>query len=189
MRSGAEILRHKPHVAFFAAYAGALAAALAFHRAYGYALLFGVICAGVLWLAVRHLALPSRGRLVAECVFLLVAMNVAYQAMAAAVPIVRARRFDAPLYSLDVALWGTSPNVWAERFVDPVLTEVLSACYIFFMPLLFGSLLRYFFWHRQLLAEFYTGLFTVYGLGFLGYVLVPASGPYLAYPELFSVAL
>ena len=112
-------------------------------------------------------------------------MNVSYQAMAAAVPIVRGTRFDAVL-CIDIAALGMSPNVWAERLANPVLTEILSGCYIFFMPPFFGSLLRYFFWRKELLAEFYVGLFTVYGLGFLGYLLVPAMGPYLAYPELFA---
>src|ERR1041384_6851014 len=187
--SGTEMQRRKLHVAFFAAYAGAMAAGLLFRGAYAYALLFGGMCAALLWLAWRHVASPSRGRLVAECLFLAVAMNTSYQAMAGAVPIVRGTRLDALLYGIDVAVWGTSPNVWAERFASPWLTEVLSVCYIFFMPLLFGSLLRYFFWRRELLGEFYAGLFTVYGLGFLGYLLVPAMGPYLAYPELFSVTL
>jgi membrane-associated phospholipid phosphatase len=187
--SGTEMQRRKLHVAFFAAYAGAMAAGLLFRGAYPYALLFGGMCAALLWLAWRHVASPSRGRLVAECLFLAVAMNASYQAMAGAVPIVRGTRLDALLYGIDVAVWGTSPNVWAERFASPWLTEVLSVCYIFFMPLLFGSLLRYFFWRRELLGEFYAGLFTVYGLGFLGYLLVPAMGPYLAYPELFSVTL
>src|SRR5262252_6410838 len=180
-------LASKLHVAFFAAFAGAMAAGLFFRGAYGYGLLFGGICGGALWLAYRHLALPTFGRLAAECVFLAVSMNVSYQAMAIAVPIIRGVRFDAPLYAIDVAVWGISPNVWAERFATPVLTEILSACYILFMPLLFCGLLRYLFWRKELLGEFYVGIFTVYGLGFLGYLLVPAMGPYLAYPELFSV--
>jgi len=181
--------RHKPHVAFFAAYAAAMAVSLLLRDAYGFALLFGAICAGSVWLSVRQLRLPSHGRLMAECLFLALAMNVSYEAMAGAVPIVQGTRFDPVLYRIDIAIWGTSPNVWADQFANPVLTELMSACYILFMPLLFFGLLRYLFWHKELLAEFYAGLFTVYGLGFLGYLLVPAAGPYLAFPDLFSSPL
>ncbi len=39
------------------------------------------------------------------------------------------------------------------------------------------------------LKAFYTGLFVIYGLGMLGYVLVPAAGPYLAMRSEFSVPL
>ena len=39
--SGTEMQRRKLHVAFFAAYAGAMAAGLLFRGAYAYALLFG----------------------------------------------------------------------------------------------------------------------------------------------------
>ena len=39
------------------------------------------------------------------------------------------------------------------------------------------------------LKEFTAGLFTIYGLGFLGYSFIPAGGPYLAYHESFDVPL
>src|SRR5262245_55514177 len=102
-------MQRKLHVAFFAAYACTMAAGLLFRGAYAYALLFAGICAALLALAWRHAVSPSRGRLVAECLFLAVAMNVSYQAMAGAVPIVRGTRFDALLYGIDLAVWGTSP--------------------------------------------------------------------------------
>jgi membrane-associated phospholipid phosphatase len=54
---------------------------------------------------------------------------------------------------------------------------------------LFGNLLRYFIWNRDKLPAFFTGLFTIYGVGFTGYVLVPAGGPYLAFPDLFPMPL
>lgn len=166
-----------------------MALSLLLRNAYGFALLFGAICAGAVWLSARHLKLPGHRTLVAECLFLALAMNVSYEAMAKAVPIVQGTRFDPVLYRIDIAIWGASPNVWADQFANPVLTELMSACYILFMPLLFFSLLRYLFWRKGLLAQFYAGLFTVYGLGFLGYLLVPAAGPYLAYPDLFSAPL
>jgi membrane-associated phospholipid phosphatase len=40
-----------------------------------------------------------------------------------------------------------------------------------------------------LLRKLMAGLFTIYGLGFLGYSFVPAAGPYLALPDEFTVPL
>ncbi|MBS4098138.1 MAG: phosphatase PAP2 family protein [Sulfuricella sp.] len=173
---------------YFSAYIAAMAGTNAL-RFTLWAVLFGAMLAALLWLALRHARRPGWGRLAAVCAFLAIAMNVSYQAMAGAVPAVRAVRFDAELLALDRWLLGETPSAWLARFAIPWLTELLSVCYFFFMPLLLVSLLRYFFRRRELLGEFYAGLFSVYGLGFLGYLLVPAAGPWLAYPELFDAAL
>lgn len=157
--------------------------------AWGYGALYALMLGGLIWLTQRRVVTPTWRNLAMELAFFAVTMNVTFQAMAGAVPAIREKRYDALLHALDIRLFGGSANVWAEQFVTPLLTELLSCCYILFMPLLFFSLLRYFFWQKELLANFYRGLFTVYGIGFLGYALVPAAGPYLAYPQLFSVPL
>jgi membrane-associated phospholipid phosphatase len=140
-------------------------------------------------LVVRRIRSLSIASVRHECLFFAVSMNVTFQAMGGAIPAIRATRYDEVLSRMDAWFFGISPNVWMERFVSPLLTEVLSACYLFFMPLLFAHLARYFFWRKELLGIFYRGLFTLYGLGFLGYLLVPAAGPYVAFPDLFSVPL
>jgi len=152
-------------------------------------LLFGTMLGVLAWLARRHKQSPDWKRLAANCVFLAMGMNVSYQAMAGAVPAVRTVRFDARLLMLDRWLLGETPAVYLQNLVTPWLTEILSFCYIGFMPLLLFNLLRYFFRCRELLGRFYSGLFMVYGLGFLGYLLVPAAGPWVIYPELFNVEL
>lgn len=173
---------------YFSAYVAAIAGANVVYRTL-WALLFGVMLVALVWLARRYARRPDWGRLAAMCAFLAVGMNVSYQSMAGAVPAVRAVRFDADLLALDRWLLGETPAKHFEYLTAPWLTEIMSLCYILFMPLLFFSLLRYFFRQRELLGEFYAGLFTVYGLGFLGYMLVPAAGPWLAYPGLFDVTL
>jgi len=149
-------------------------------------LLFGVMLGLMGWFSRRYALRPEWKRLAAMCACLAMFMNIAYQAMAGAVPAVRSMRFDATLLAMDRWLLGETPAVFLQNLATPWLTEALSLCYIGFMPLLFFSLLRYFFRNRELLGEFYTGLFTVYGLGFLGYLLVPAAGPWITYPEIFS---
>lgn len=173
---------------YFSVYVTAIAGANAV-RMTVWTLLFCAMLAVMAWLGGRHARRPGWGRLAAMCAFLAIGMNVSYQSMAGAVPAVRALRFDAELLALDRWLLGETPSVLLAHLATPWLTEILSLCYIFFMPMLFFSLLRYFFRQRELLGEFYAGLFTVYGLGFFGYLLVPAAGPWLAYPELFSSTL
>jgi len=154
-----------------------------------WSLLFGPMLAVMAGLARRHYRQRSWGGLAALCIGLAIGMNVSYQAMAGAVPAVRTAKFDAELLALDRWLLGETPSVWLQQWANPWVTDLMSACYFLLMPLLLVGLLRYFFRRRDLLGEFYTGLFTVYGLGFLGYLTVPAAGPWLAYPELFSVKL
>lgn len=154
-----------------------------------WSLLFCTMLAVMAWLAKRHTQRASWGSLAAVCAFLAVEMNVSYQSMAGAVPAIRTVRFDDELLALDRLFLGETPSRLLASLATPWLTELMSLCYILFMPLLFFSLLRYFFRRRELLGEFYSGVFTVYGLGFLGYLLVPAAGPLLTYPDLFNVTL
>lgn len=178
----------EPPLRYFGVYLAAVTGIETAHLTV-WSLLFFPMLTGMACLARRHARQRSWRRLAAVCAGLAVGMNVSYQAMAGAIPAVRSVRFDAELLALDRLLLGETPAVWLELWISPQLTELMSACYLLLMPLLLVSLLRYFFRRRDLLGEFYTGLFTVYGLGFLGYLLVPATGPWLAYPELFSVKL
>lgn len=177
-----------PPLRYFSAYVAIIAIAEALHLTI-WALLYCAMLITMVWLGGRHSRQPSWRRLAAVCAFLAVGMNVSYQAMAGAVPALREVRFDAQLLAIDRLLLGDTPSVLLQHFANAWLTEIFSLCYIFFMPLLFFSLLRYFFQRRELLGEFYAGLFTVYGLGFLGYLLVPAAGPWLAHADLFNVTL
>jgi membrane-associated phospholipid phosphatase len=177
------------HSIAYGAYLAAMTIALIAAGAWNYGVLYTLLLCTLVWLTYRRTREPNWRNIARECLFFALAMNVSFQAMAGAVPAVRSERYDQILFSLDERIFGGSANVWAERFASPPLTETLSFCYMLFMPLLFFSLARYFFWRRDLLPVFYRGLFTVYGAGFLGYLLVPAAGPYLAFPQLFGVAL
>ena len=158
--------------------------------------LMGATVWATLWLALgsilvvaqsRFVEKPSHARLVVVCVVLALAMNVTFQAMRYAVPAVRAWRADALLLRLDQDLFGATPAQWLS--VRSWRSEVLSAAYIFFVPLLAINLVRYIFWQRERLESFYRGLFFLYAVGFTGYACVPAAGPYIAYPELFGEAI
>jgi membrane-associated phospholipid phosphatase len=105
------------------------------------------------------------------------------------------RFFHAPditaaLYRWDVALFGSEPTVWAERFVHPWLTDAFTVCYWLFYVL--GPLMGLLLYLRGNRAVFrhtmVTIVFCLY-LGYVGYVAWPASAPRLFIPEAYSIHL
>jgi hypothetical protein len=110
-----------------------------------------------------------------------IVMNVAYLHMAPVVEkIHRGPLDDAWLRSIDARLIGENLSLRLESISRPLFTEPLSFCYMLFIPYLTLSMLWYFCGAMPLLKRFYLGLFSIYGIGFLGYTFVPAAGPYIA---------
>lgn len=117
-----------------------------------------------------------------------VAMNLAFPMLGPTIKQATAWRADNLLLQIDTYLVGTNLSQRMESLVSPVLSEVMSFGYMFFMVLLFGSLLFYLLKSPHL-ERCYRGLFSVYGLGFLGYTAVPAAGPYVALADRFSLPI
>jgi membrane-associated phospholipid phosphatase len=124
----------------------------------------------------------------------LVLMNVAYLRVAHVVTALYgglASR-DSWLQAADTALFGRPVPLYLERWSHPLLSDALSACYFLLFPYLVISVVRRLLAVRADSAEacrFFAGLFTVYALGFLGYLLVPAAGAYLVMPGAFASPL
>ena len=117
------------------------------------------------------------------------AMNAMFFTMASAVLKVTPHKRDDLLASVDRALFGTTLSARAQALTTPALTEALSLCYLVFFPYL---LISWFYYARRglpLLRQLMAGMFTIYGLGFLGYSFVPAGGPHLALQDEFTVPL
>lgn len=94
------------------------------------------------------------------------------------------------LYRWDVLLFGVEPTVWAERFAHPLLTDFLTLSYWTFYVL--PPLLGLFLYLKGDRAAFRVTLVSVLlclYMGYVGYVLWPASAPRLAIPEAYSVTL
>src|SRR5581483_7633633 len=121
--------------------------------------------------------------------FFPLAMNIVFMNMKTAIPSIHPGRYDTLLHHIDSLGIGTNLSVRLQPLVTPALTEFLSFCYILFFPCLFLSILYYFRGDVELLKKFVIGLFTIYGIGFLGYSLVPAAGPHIVMPEQFTVPL
>jgi membrane-associated phospholipid phosphatase len=118
-----------------------------------------------------------------------VAMNVVFTNMKVAIPKIHPTKMDSLLQTIDSHLVGTNLSLRLEPLVHPFLTEIFSACYFLFFVYLLFSLIYYFVGDIDLLRKFVVGLFTVYGIGFIGYSFVPASGPCHAMAEQFKVPL
>ena len=97
-------------------------------------------------------------------------------------------RADQLLLQIDTHLVGTNLSQRLEYWVSPLLSDVMSFGYMFFMLLLFGAMLFYLLASPHL-ERCYRGLFSVYGLGFLGYTFVPAAGPYVALADRFTTPI
>jgi membrane-associated phospholipid phosphatase len=65
----------------------------------------------------------------------------------------------------------------------------MSIVYAAFIPCLLLTLVQYAAGDLRTARAFYSGLFTLYGIGYLGYTLVPAIGPYVAMADRFTVPL
>ena len=118
-----------------------------------------------------------------------VAMNIIFPHMKGAIPKISPVQMDALLQQVDGWLVGPNLSLRCESLTNPVLTEMLSGCYLLFFPYLLFSLVYYGLGKLDLFKRFMIGLFTIYGLGFLGYTWVPASGPYVAMSDQFAVPL
>ena len=121
--------------------------------------------------------------------FFPVAMTLVFFSMQRSVLTVSPEKSDVALAAVDQELFGGILSDLAEPLNHPVTTEILSFCYLLFFPYLFFA---WFYYARRGMADlraFSSGLFTVYGIGFLGYSLIPAGGPHLAFPEIFETPL
>src|SRR5208282_4345099 len=105
------------------------------------------------------------------------------------VPMLRPGRMDAALQHADSLLIGANLSIRLQPFVHPALTEFFNFCYILFFPYLLFSMVVYFIGDVELLKKFVIGLFSIYGIGFVGYSLVPGLGPSIAMADQFTVPL
>ena len=142
-----------------------------------------------LWLLIRCRRAPTPLNARLSLLYYPIAMNVFFALLGPAVARFHPMPMDAALQRVDAALIGTNLSVRLQPLVHPFLTEFFSGCYFLFFPFLGFSLIYYFVGELGLLRKFCVGLFTIYGLGFIGYTLVPARGPWVAMADQFTTPL
>lgn len=105
-------------------------------------------------------------------------MGVSFYAMGAAVPLLGHPKVDALLLGWDRALIGETPAVAWESWLHPWAEDVAMAGYLFFFYYLVAGPAVYCLRDLRLFRKCIVGLFTMYGLAFLGYTFLPAGGPW-----------
>src|SRR5215471_1751465 len=98
---------------------------------------------------------------------------------------VDARSFDEALLALDRRLFGETPAILVQDWLNPALTDLFTAAYFLHLvlpPVLALALYRR---DRALFRRFLLSIILAGALGFVGYLLVPAVGPGTAFPSLF----
>ncbi|MBW8057112.1 MAG: phosphatase PAP2 family protein [candidate division NC10 bacterium] len=97
---------------------------------------------------------------------------------------------DALLIQLDRALLGFHPTVWLERFIHPVLTELLTWAYAsyYFLPVILAVAL---YWRGKEwdFDRAVFGMVLCFYFSYVGYFLVPAVGPRFTLAHLQTVDL
>ena len=84
---------------------------------------------------------------------------------------------DTALAQWDTAWLGDWPRRLMELTPAAWVTDVFMACYLFFFYYIIGGLLYYFVKDLNLFRAALVGFGTVYALGYVGYMLMPAIGP------------
>jgi membrane-associated phospholipid phosphatase len=182
------ILPHEACFALFAAVAW-VRFALALGPASRDALLYlALLLAGALLVAAGPMLSTGTGAKLRLALYP-AALAAVYMNMGAALARAGATLRDPELLQIDRFLIGTTPAVLLQPLVHPLLTDALSLCYGLFIPYFATSLIWYFLGELPLARRFFAGLIGLYSIGFLGYLLVPARGPYLAFAGLFTVSL
>lgn len=125
-------------------------------------------------------AAPSERRWRWRLAYYPVLMCIVFAHLKTVVPLIHPGSADGLLQDWDRALFGGNLSLRLERFMSCPLSELASLCYCLFFVYLLASLIRYLRAPLPQAQAFYAGLFTLYGIGFVGYTLLPALGPYAA---------
>ena len=140
------------------------------------------------WQSLRG-ALPSALLVIRDFTPFLIAL-VFYETLHDLTPLIRHDVVDAALIAIDHRLLHVDAAVWMGQFGSPWLTRIMVFCYLsyFFAPAILASLI---YWadRRQLFRDFLVSLCVVTLLGYSGYLLVPAVGPYIFQAALFPERL
>lgn len=152
-------------------------------------LLVAVILGGIVWLAAVAAQLSPDGQRLGEW-----RGTLQFAACWLIFPLFKAIRMvdiehtaDAALLAIDRWLWGgASLTEHLLGWEQPWLSELFSAGYFLFYFVVLLPVIGFSVRRRSHEAKvFFMGLSLMYLIGFTGYVLVPAGGPYMAFAETF----
>ncbi len=92
------------------------------------------------------------------------------------------------LAAWDASIFGIQPTVWMEQFYQPWLTEWFALAYVnYYVSTLILLILLYRRGQFQAFRSIMLFMMVSYYIGFIGYLLFPASSPYLIISNLYTV--
>lgn len=162
---------------------------LAAGGAAGLCLAFAVMAASIMVMAKAAAHWPSTTMSRVRLALFPVLVNVVYWQLGPVVDHLGSNNWDAALLRADRLLLTDTPAVMLGTWTPPLLTDFLSGCYMLFFPGVLAAFFIAILRPEPGGARLFDGLISLYGLGFLGYTLIPAAGPHLAMPEAFPNAL
>jgi hypothetical protein len=139
------------------------------------ATLLAIDAALIRWDFQQNSVVSDRCRLL----FHAIAMNIVYWRLGQDVPRFHDATADSWLLGIDRRWLGETPALGLAPIVHPALTEILSGCYLLFYPAMVGYQGVWIFATPSLARRFFAGLYLVYAVGFVGYTLAPAKGPWI----------
>ncbi len=111
-------------------------------------------------------------------IFPIIALVLIFDSLGGLIQYINPVKYDDLLINIDYMIFKVHPTVALERFISPVLTEILQFAYTsyYFLPVILGVALKI----KGKEAEFDRMIFLVllcFFLSYIGYFLVPAVGP------------
>lgn len=113
-----------------------------------------------------------------DLIFPTICILIVFDSLGGLVHSINPRDIDPILIRLDYAIFGFYPTVMAEKFMNPLLTDILQLAYssYYFLPITLGVVLKI----KGRDPEFDRSLFLImfcFYLSYAGYMLMPALGP------------
>tara|TARA_B100000959_G_scaffold253421_1_gene284269 strand:- start:908 stop:1888 length:981 start_codon:yes stop_codon:yes gene_type:complete len=176
-----------PHEIVFMLFAGAawlrLGFAVGFSQANAILFLFYLLSLG--WVIGWCQLKPSPYRWRWRMLFTLTISALCYFSLTTAVPMMYnpdgleslAWHQDAILNQWDIRWLGNTPAALMTLSLPDWASDLLMACYFFFFYYIIGGLVYYFIKDLKRFRQAVVGFCTIYALGYVGYMLMPAVGP------------
>jgi hypothetical protein len=132
--------------------------------------------------AVVLLFLRAKGQrgawLQARLWFPFIALNLTYFWLGDAIPRLREWRADTALLEIDRLLFGDCPAIMVAPSVHGWSRDLLSVSYLSYFPLWMGAFVVATRKGMAFQRSYFSGFHLVHGIGFAGYTLFPAAGPF-----------
>ncbi len=118
----------------------------------------------------------------------IITMLINYRTISGFVTVLHGRFIDEYVLNFQQIIFGTQPVLFLERFVSPIMTELMKLCYFsyyFYMPVV---VLILFFKKRDRDLEYFVFMVTfIFYICYIGFILYPIEGPRYTLASLFKI--